>query len=125
MTILVRNALSAEFLDGNGGWTKDLQGARNFENTRQAIEAAAKFNASQLELLLFFEDPLLTVPIPLRITPASRPKGFARMTGEEAEEHQTVETGMDVMVRMTSDVRHGHQPRVITEGNKDKEGTKL
>ena len=111
MKILVRNILSGDFLDGNGGWTKEPQRARNFEKTFQAVEAAANLNASQLELLLFFDDPVFDVRIPMRSMPLSRPKGFARMTGVDPDENRIAKAGMDVMVMPTSDVKRGGNPR--------------
>jgi len=96
MQILVRNIFSGDFLDDNGGWTKDLQKAKNFAKTCHALEAAANLDASQLEVLFFIDDPVLKAPIPLNSI--TRPKGFARMSGAEVPENQAPYTRMDMML---------------------------
>jgi len=82
MQVLLRNIHSGLFLDDKGRWTKHQRRARNFEKTRHAIEAAANLDPRQLELLLFFDDPLLKSPIPH--DNLTCPKASARMRGVDS-----------------------------------------
>jgi hypothetical protein len=75
MRILVRNALSGEFLKADGGWTKDVQESCSFEKSYEAIEVASKLNGSALEILLSFDDPAFDINIPLQTFPPTQSLG--------------------------------------------------
>jgi hypothetical protein len=98
MQVLLRNVLSGNFLDDTGGWTRHQQNAKNFEKTFHAIEAAAKLDPSQLEVLLSFEDPVLKPPIPLSAVSSSRPTASARMSGADPDANQIPWTGVHATV---------------------------
>ena len=75
MRILVRNCLSGELLNGDGGWTNELEKGRAFEKSYEAIEAASEFDVSDLEILLSFDDPVFDIHIPLKSMPPVRATG--------------------------------------------------
>jgi hypothetical protein len=75
MRIFVRNCLLGEYLNADGGWTKELEKGKAFEKSYEAIAAASEFDVSDLEILLSFDDPVFDIHIPLKSMPHLRATG--------------------------------------------------
>ena len=67
MRTILRNISSGCYFQGVADWTKDLEKAFSFRSPERAARfvAAAKLKATEMELILAFDDPRYNIPLPV------------------------------------------------------------
>jgi len=67
MRHFLRNRKTGCYFQGVADWTKDLEKAFNFRSPERAARfvAAAKLKATEMELILAFDDPRYNIPLPI------------------------------------------------------------
>jgi len=81
MRVLLRDVKSGDYYKGGRKWTREIAGAKDYQSTARAIEAAARVDRQALEIVLAFDDPYFNMTLPVSKT--ERPAGEARRNKEK------------------------------------------
>jgi hypothetical protein len=81
MRVILRDVKSGDYYKGGGKWTRELEGAKDYQSTARAIEAATRVEHQALEIVLAFDDPYFNMTLP--VAKNEKPTGDARRNREK------------------------------------------